>query len=134
MIPGPEAIIHAPVTVTGADAATSVSALAVVALAASVSLSIAGRITRYIIGTLLVLAGGATAAAAWNAWANPEAAAATLVGEAAGTAQIDADYAVTAWPWVAVVAGAWVALAGLAVLVASRRWQVSRRSSSSPPR
>ncbi|MBG6085731.1 Trp biosynthesis-associated membrane protein [Zhihengliuella flava] len=127
VVPGPQAIIQAPVVVPGADAATSVSALAVVALAASVSLSIAGRITRYIIGALILLAGVGIAGASWGVMASPESAAATLVGEAAGTAQIDADYVVAVWPWVAMAAGVWVALAGLAVLVASRRWRVSRR-------
>ncbi|GHD01411.1 Trp biosynthesis-associated membrane protein [Zhihengliuella salsuginis] len=125
--PAESAIVQSTVVVPGSDAATSVSALAIVALAASISLSIAGRIARYIIAALLVAAGTGVGFAAASVLGDPESAAAGLVGEAAGTAQILADYETSAWPVVGIAAGVWIVVAGLLVAVSARRWADSRK-------
>ncbi|WP_309079932.1 Trp biosynthesis-associated membrane protein [Zhihengliuella sp.] len=125
--PGAGAIIHEPVDVSGSDAATSVSALAIVVLAASVSATIAGRMARWIVAALLILAGVGMVLAAASVLGDPQAAAAAVVGEAAGTARIEADYRLSVWPAATIAAGGWTVLVGVALAVAGRRWKVGRR-------
>ncbi|GAA3695764.1 hypothetical protein GCM10022377_05710 [Zhihengliuella alba] len=125
--PGTGAIIHQPVTVAGSDAATSVSALAIVVLAASVSATIAGRVARWIVAGLLVLAGVGIVVAAASALGDPLSAAAAVVGEAAGTNRIEAEYRTSLWPAATIVAGVWTSLVGAVMAIAGRRWKVGRK-------
>lgn len=125
--PAESAIVQGVVVVPGSAAATSVSALAIVTLAAGISLSIAGRVARYIVAAVLVAAGAGIVVAAASVLGDPESAAAGMVGEAAGTAQILADYATSPWPVVGVAAGVWTAAAGLIVAFGARRWAESRK-------
>ncbi|MCO1339877.1 hypothetical protein BJH93_13405 [Kocuria polaris] len=125
--PAESAIVQGVVVVPGSAAATSVSALAIVALAAGISLSIAGRVARYVVAAVLVAAGAGIGFASASVLGNPESAAAGMVGEAAGTAQILADYATSPWPFVGIAAGVWTAAAGIVVAVGARRWAESRK-------
>ncbi|QCU79405.1 hypothetical protein E7744_08140 [Citricoccus sp. SGAir0253] len=115
------------VATTGNQAAAVVPAMALVGMASGVALSMARRAGRIVTALLLVLAGGATVAAALAAVLDPAGAAATQVSAATGTTAAAGAYAVTAWPWVTLAAGAGLALCGLAVLALGRGWRSSRR-------
>ena len=89
------------IEVAGSDASAAVAALAVVALAGSLAALIAGKVARYIIAGILLLAGGGIVASAIAVLANPVAAAATKVGEATGLNTAGGDYQVSFWPYAA---------------------------------
>lgn len=127
VVPASGAINVQAFDVSGKDAATAVSALAVVALAGSVAAAIAGRLARWIIAVLVLLSGLGIATSALTALSNPEAASVSKVGAAAGTMRIQGDYVVTFWPWLTVVIGAWIMAAAIWLALAGRRWQASRK-------
>jgi len=110
------------IVIDGASAAASVTAVCVVVLAGSLALLIAGKVARYIIASLSLLAGVAAAAAGISALSDPQAVAATAVAEATGLAQNAGDYTVTAWPVIAVVAGVLMALQAVLIFVFARQW------------
>lgn len=110
------------VVIDGADAAASVTAVAVVVLAGSLALLIAGKISRYIIAALSLLAGAASVAAGVSTLSDPQAVAATTVSEATGLAQNAGDYLVTPWPWIAIIGGVVMALQALLIFVFASRW------------
>jgi uncharacterized membrane protein (TIGR02234 family) len=109
--------------VQGSKAATTVTALALVALAGGLAAAIAGRIARWIITAIIVLASAGIVAAAATVLANPLAAAQGSVAEATGITGSQAQVAVTAFPVLAVVAGSLLALAALAIPFAARHWK-----------
>jgi len=110
------------VVIDGADAAASVTAVAVVVLAGSLALLIAGKISRYIIAALSLLAGVVAITAGIGALTDPQSVAATAVSEATGLAQNAGDYALTPWPAVAILAGAVMALQAVLIFVFAARW------------
>lgn len=120
------------VDVSGAQASTVVSAMALVGMASGAALSIARRVGVVVIGVLLVLTGIAAAWASLQAGLDPEAAARGVVGQATGTTAAAGDYLVSAWPWVAAAAGAVLALTGVAVLAFGSSWRRSARRFDSP--
>ncbi len=93
------------IVVDGASAAAATTALSIAVLAGSLALLIAGKISRYIIAAICLLAGIAIIAAGAATLADPQAAAFTAVSTATGLAQNAAQYSVSAWPAVAVAAG-----------------------------
>lgn len=109
--------------VQGSKAATTVTALALVALAGGLAAAIAGRIARWIITAIIVLASAGIVAAAATVLANPLAAAQGSIAEATGVTGSQAQVAVTALPVLAVVAGCLLALAALAIIPAGRYWK-----------
>ncbi|WP_455834071.1 Trp biosynthesis-associated membrane protein [Pseudarthrobacter siccitolerans] len=109
--------------VQGSKAATAVTALALVALAGGLAAAIAGRIARWIITAIIVLASAGIVAAAATVLANPLAAAQGAIAAATGITGSQAQVAVTAFPVLAVVAGCLLALAGLLIIPASRHWK-----------
>jgi uncharacterized membrane protein (TIGR02234 family) len=109
--------------VQGSKAATTVTALALVALAGGLAAAIAGRIARWIITAIIVLASAGIVAAAATVAANPLAAAQGSIAEATGVTGSQAQVAVTAMPVLAVVAGCLLALAALAIIPAGRYWK-----------
>ena len=115
------------IIVDGSTAAASVTAVCVAVLAGALALLIAGKIARYAIGVITVLAGASVIASGISALANPQATAASAVAEATGLTMSAGDYAVSAWPAVTVLAGALIALQGLLVLVVSGRWKKSSK-------
>ena len=112
-----------PLDVQGSKAATAVTALALVALAGGLAAAIAGRIARWIITAIIVLASAGIVAAAATVLADPLAAAQGSIGAATGVTGSQAQVAVTAFPVIAVAAGGLLALAGLLILPASRHWK-----------
>ena len=110
------------IVVDGATAAASVTAVSVVVLAGSLALLIAGKIARYIIAVICLLAGATVIAAGLGALRDPQAVASTAVAEATGLAQNAGEYALTAWPAVAVAAGVLMALQAVLVMIFAGRW------------
>ena len=110
------------IQVAGSDAATAVAALAVVALAGSLAAMIAGKIARYIIAVILLLAGCGIAGAGISVLSDPVFAAATKVGEATGLNTSGGDYDLTPWPWFSVLAGAILAASALLLGITGRNW------------
>lgn len=115
------------IDVAGNDAATGVTALALVAMAAAVALSVGGRIARTVVAVLLALAGAGITATSLFAAADPAGAAAGVVGKATGMAAAPGEYTATAMPYLAAAAGLWILACAVVVLVAGRHWTVSRR-------
>ncbi|WP_457971752.1 Trp biosynthesis-associated membrane protein [Arthrobacter sp. D1-17] len=109
--------------VQGSKAATTVTALALVALAGGLAASIAGKLARWVITGIIVLAAAGIIAAAATVLADPLAAAQGSIAAATGVSGSTADVSVTAFPVLAVVAGALLAVGGLLVVPAGRYWK-----------
>jgi uncharacterized membrane protein (TIGR02234 family) len=109
--------------VQGSKAATAVTALALVALAGGLAAAIAGRVARWIITAIIVLASAGIVAAAATVLADPLAAAQGSIAAATGITGSQANVAVSAFPVLAVVAGCLLALAALVVIPAGRHWK-----------
>ncbi|MCX6500083.1 MAG: Trp biosynthesis-associated membrane protein [Arthrobacter sp.] len=109
--------------VQGSKAATTVTALALVALAGGLAASIAGRIARWIITVIILLAAVGIVAAAGTVLANPLAAAQGSIAAATGISGSNVQVAITAFPVLAVVAGSLLGLAALAIVPAGRYWK-----------
>ncbi|MFJ6454025.1 Trp biosynthesis-associated membrane protein [Paenarthrobacter sp. NPDC091669] len=108
--------------VQGSKAATAVTALAVVALAGGLAASIAGKIARWIIAVLIVLSAAGIILAAITVLLDPLGAAQGAIAAATGVSGGQADAASTAFPVVAIVAGALLALCAVALPLAGRHW------------
>lgn len=109
--------------VQGSKAATTVTALALVALAGGLAVSIAGRIGRWIITVLILLAAAGIVSAAAVVIADPLAAAQGSIAAATGITGSDVQVDVTVFPALAVVAGTLLALSALLVIPAGRYWK-----------
>ncbi|WP_430646389.1 Trp biosynthesis-associated membrane protein [Agromyces sp. GXS1127] len=119
--------------VGGQAASPALSALALTGLALAGALTIAGPVIRIVLGLLAAALGGCIVLAAALAIADPVAAVSSTVADATGvagadsTADLVAEVVASPWPVVAVVGGALVVLAGLAVVATARAWPTSRR-------
>jgi uncharacterized membrane protein (TIGR02234 family) len=109
--------------VQGSKAATTVTALALVALAGGLAASIAGKIARWVITAIIVLAAVGIIAAAATVLADPLAAAQGSIAAATGVSGGSADVTVSAFPVLAVVAGSLLAAGGLLLVPAGRYWK-----------
>lgn len=125
----PQESVQTPdLSVAGSDAATPVTAFALVALAAALAVSIAGRVARWIVAVILVLAGAGIALSSVSVALDPEAAAEPAIGAAIGVSGLEgADASATPMPWLAVVAGVLLVLAAVWMVLAGRTWGVNRR-------
>lgn len=110
------------IVVDGATAAASVTALSIVVLAGALALLIAGKISRYIIGAISLLAGVAMIVAGITPILDPEGTAAVSVSTATGLAQNVGNYAVSAWPSVVILGAVLIILEALLVLSRSHIW------------
>lgn len=113
--------------VQGSKAATTVTALALVALAGGLAASIAGRIARWIITAIILLAAAGIVGAAAVVQADPLAAAQGSIAAATGISGSSVDVDVTAFPALAVVAGVLLGLSALAIVPAGRYWKARTR-------
>ena len=111
------------IQVQGSKAATTVTALALVALAGGLAAAIAGRIARWVITAIIVLASAGVVTAAATVLADPLAAAQGSIAGATGISGSQAHVELTPFPLLAVVAGCLLALAALMILPASRYWK-----------
>ena len=113
--------------VQGSKAATTVTALALVALAGGLAASIAGKIARWVTAAIIVLAAAGIIAAAATVLADPLSAAQGSIAAATGVSGGSADVSVSAFPVLAVVAGSLLAAGGLLVVPAGRYWKSRTR-------
>ncbi|NUT71959.1 Trp biosynthesis-associated membrane protein [Pseudarthrobacter sp. C4D7] len=120
---GQAAAAQSAIQVQGSKAATTVTALALVALAGGLAAAIAGRIARWIITAIIVLASAGVVTAAATVLADPLAAAQGTIAGATGISGSQAHVELTPFPLLAVVAGCLLALAALLILPASRYWK-----------
>ena len=120
---GQAAATQSAIQVQGSKAATTVTALALVALAGGLAAAIAGRIARWVITAIIVLASAGVVTAAATVLADPLAAAQGTIAGATGISGSQAHVELTPFPLLAVVAGCLLALAALLILPASRYWK-----------
>lgn len=128
----PQTAVQTPaIQVPGSDAATAVTAFALVGLAAALAASIAGRVARYIIAAILTVAGAGIAFSSIAVASDPVSSAAPAIGEALGvTGQEGVSVAVTAMPWLAALAGTALVACAVWLVVAGRSWRAARRYQS----
>ena len=124
---GQAAATQSAIQVQGSKAATTVTALALVALAGGLAAAIAGRIARWVITAIIVFASAGVVTAAATVLADPLAAAQGTIAGATGISGSQAHVELTPFPVLAVVAGCLLALAGLLILPASRYWKTRTR-------
>jgi hypothetical protein len=119
--------------IDGQVAAPALSALALTSLVLVGALSIAGPFFRVVFGVLESLIGVAIVFSAVLAITDPVGASRPAISVATGLA---GDQAVadtvrslepSLWPWLALLAGALIVLAGAAIIVLGRRWPGSSR-------
>ncbi|KQN99593.1 hypothetical protein ASF21_12275 [Arthrobacter sp. Leaf234] len=123
-----EAVQTPDLMIAGSDASTPVTAFALVALAAALAVSIAGRLARWVIAVILVLSGVGIALSSAGVALDPAAAAEPAVGEAIGVSGLaGAEATAGVFPWLAVAAGVLLVLAAAWVVLAGRTWGVNRR-------
>lgn len=115
------------VAVTGSDAAPTVLALGLVALAASLATSLSSTWVRFVTGPVLVAAG---LGAAWSAIAvvlDPTGASGSATGEATGIVGGQVQATATSWPLLTLVPALLVAVVGVMVLLVGRSWPMGTR-------
>ncbi|WP_394251615.1 Trp biosynthesis-associated membrane protein [Arthrobacter pityocampae] len=132
----PQDAVQTPdLAIAGSDAATPVTAFALVGLAAALAVSIAGRVARWIIAAILVLSGIGITLSSTAVALDPSSAAEPAIGTAIGVSGLaGAEASATALPWVAAAAGVLLVLAAGWVLVAGRTWGINRRYDAGPSR
>lgn len=113
--------------VAGKDASAAVSALAIVAVVASVVLRIAGAKVRLLIAALMVLSGVAIIASAWAVLQNPAQASLATTSMVTGTTELAGEFELTIWPWLTIACAAFFTLASAWAAYASRYWPVKRK-------
>lgn len=118
--------VSSSVDVAGSDAAQTVTAMGLVALAGGAAVSIARRLGRLIIAVLLLAAAAVTLVMVGAVVADPAGAAQTQLGDVTGTTEAAAEYALRPAIWLA-AAGAALLLGPAALLLGSRGWPESRR-------
>ena len=106
--------------------------MALVVMAGALALTTARRLGAVIVGVLMALAGVVIASTSVTAALDPATTAAAAVADATGTTALAQDYAVTAWPWVAVSGGVLAVLCGVTAAVAGRGWHSARRYETAP--
>ncbi|WP_255768555.1 Trp biosynthesis-associated membrane protein [Pseudarthrobacter sulfonivorans] len=109
--------------VQGSKAATAVTALALVALAGGLAASIAGKVARWVITVIVVLAAAGIVTAAATVLSDPLSAAQGSIAAATGVNGSRAGTEVTAFPVLAVVVGILLALGALLIVPAGRYWK-----------
>ena len=124
---------HSVLSITGDVAAPALIALALANLALVGALAIAGPVIRAILGVVAVLIGFTAGLSAIIALANPALAAESSITAATGIsgkqsiAALVTGVSVSAWPWIAAVAGLLVMVFGVVLLITGRHWPGSSR-------
>ncbi|PSL39497.1 putative membrane protein (TIGR02234 family) [Labedella gwakjiensis] len=116
------------VEATGESAAPALAALGLAGLAAGAALSIAGRLFRVVLGSLVGLIGASVVLSAVLAIIDPIASSSSAISTATGIAGRDSIAAVvdsvdtSPWPALGVVVGALLVLIGVVVVATAGRW------------
>ena len=122
-----------PVPVTGQTMAPGLSALALTSIALIAALALAGRAFRIVLGAVQAVLGTVIFFTASGVIADPVTAAApalisiTGIQDVPAIAELVSNQALTAWPFVSVVAGILTALSGVLIIVFSKMWPQSGR-------
>jgi uncharacterized membrane protein (TIGR02234 family) len=119
--------------VQGSKAATTVTALALVALAGGLAASIAGRIARWVITAIIVLASAGIVTAAVTVMADPLAAAQGSIAAATGITGSSVQVSVSVFPALAVVTGVLLGLGALLIIPAGRHWKARTKYDAAAP-
>ena len=115
------------VAVTGSDAAPTVLALGLVALAAALTTSLSSIWIRFVTGPVLLAAG---LGAGWSALAvvlDPTGASGSAAATATGVVGGQVQATATSWPLLTLIPSLAVAAVGVVVLLAGRTWPVRTR-------
>lgn len=110
------------VSVRGTEASPAVPALSLVAAAAFLALSIAGRVLRWVVAVVIPLAAAGVLFSVISAVSAPQRATETTVGDSAGVIGTDVVPDQSLWPWVALVLAVLLLLIGLWSLLVLPRW------------
>lgn len=108
------------VDVAGSDAAPAVTALGLVAGAAAVASTLAGRVLRTIVGAVVSLAGIGAIFTVLSVTADPENAARGTVGTQTGAVGTGGEFTLTVFPWLAVAAACALILCGVWLVLVAR--------------
>ena len=126
----------ASLSIAGDVAAPALSALALTCLVLNGALSIAGPVFRVILGALESVLGATVVLSGVLALTDPVKASAAAVSDATGVsggesiAALVTSLVITAWPWVATVAGGLLVILGVLVVGTAGRWPGSGRKYS----
>ncbi|GAB3525080.1 Trp biosynthesis-associated membrane protein [Arthrobacter monumenti] len=124
----PEQAVPTPdLTIAGSEAATAVTALALVALAGALASTIAGRIARLAIAVIILAAAAGIIASALSVMANPRASSEGQVADAIGIIGSSAQTSVTVFPAIAVAGGGLLAVSAVVIVLAGRYWGRTKR-------
>jgi hypothetical protein len=130
-------VVDGPTLSIGGDvAAPALSTLALTCLVLNGALSIAGPVFRVILGVLEAMLGVTVVFSGVLAIADPVKASAATISDATGVAGgesiagLVSSAVITAWPWVATVAGALLVVIGVVVVATAGRWPGSGRKYS----
>jgi hypothetical protein len=116
------------IKVSGTDAAAGVLALAVVALVCSLAAGITGRVARWIIGVIQGLVGVGVIGFTIPVLRDPALASTARTSESYGVQRLAEDsYAVSVWPWLAMIGGILVVAMAVVLIVAGRGWKHAKR-------
>jgi len=108
---------------TGSQVARGVLAAALVGAAAVVAAATSGRVVRRLAAAVVVLAGVLGTAVVVSVIADPDGALGRVAATGTGrTGDVPAHGSVTAWVWIAALAGVGMAVAGVAALIGAGRW------------
>ncbi|GLY30644.1 Trp biosynthesis-associated membrane protein [Kineosporia sp. NBRC 101731] len=120
------------IDITGGQAAPAGTAVAVAVAAASLVLTIAGRLARFVIPVGVLVCGVALAVSGVRTMSDPQGAASdalrdtlSLGGDLAES--FDLNISLNGWGWIHVAGAVVIALAGLLGVVGSRSWPVGGR-------
>ncbi|MEZ2388620.1 Trp biosynthesis-associated membrane protein [bacterium RCC_150] len=119
----PAAAANADLHVQGSKAATAVTALALVALAGGLASSIAGKVSRWVIAAIILLASAGIIVAVFIVLADPLGAAQGTIAATTGISGSKAAASSTVFPVLAVVAAGLLALCAVFLPFAGRHWK-----------
>ncbi|MET4001560.1 MULTISPECIES: Trp biosynthesis-associated membrane protein [Arthrobacter] len=120
----PGEVVQSDLNIPGNKAAVAVSALALVALAGALAITIAGRVARFITAAVVFLGAIGVVGLALGILADPVAAAAAEVGVATGIEGQGSQATATIFPALAAAAALVLAIGALLVLWFGRSWTV----------
>lgn len=124
----PEQAVPTPdLTIAGSEAATAVTALALVALAGALASTIAGRIARLAIAVIILAAAAGIIASALSVIADPRASSESQVADATGIIGGSAQTSITVFPAIAVAGGLLLAISAIVIVLAGRYWGRTKR-------
>ncbi|MCH8564808.1 Trp biosynthesis-associated membrane protein [Nesterenkonia sp. LB17] len=110
------------VAITGAELVETVTAMGLVGLAAGVAVTIAKRLGRVVIGSVLFGAAVIALLAIRSVLADPANAASAALGDITGTTADAARYELSMAVWLGFIGALLLLIASLALLVVSHRW------------